>query len=97
MEAEFETLLLPCLDQCSRGRWGLFGQNEHLDPEARYWDWPEARQLKMLATDIQTLRAEVGERNSLCDNFLDLCRLKGANVPGEPKLAAELLAEMEPE
>jgi hypothetical protein len=95
MEQEFEALLRPCLVQCSEGRWGLFGQNAHLDPEDRYWTWPEAKQLRTLAAEIQALRLEGGDGNPLCDKFLALCRLKDPNAQGEPKLAARLLAEIE--
>jgi hypothetical protein len=35
LESEFRLLLPPVLKQCAAGRWGLFGQNEHLK-ESRY-------------------------------------------------------------
>jgi hypothetical protein len=94
IEGEFPPLLLSCLQECARGRWGLFGQNDHLDPEGRYWVWPEARRLKDLAQEIRSIRLEFGQANELSERFLELCSLRGAGVPREPKLASELLAEI---
>jgi hypothetical protein len=91
IENEFRTLLLSCLRECAQGRWGLFGQNDHLDPEGRYWSWPEAKRLKDLAQEIKSIRLEFGQNNENCDRFLYLCSLRGSNVSGEPKLAAEFL------
>jgi len=93
IEAEFRTLLPSCLRECARGRYGLFGQNDHLDPEGRYWSWPEAKRLKQLAEEIRAIRLEFGQTNKECERFLELCSLRGPNVSGEPKLAAELLAQ----
>jgi hypothetical protein len=36
LDSEFRLLLLSCLEECARGRWGLFGQHDHVDPEGRY-------------------------------------------------------------
>jgi hypothetical protein len=94
IEGEFLTLLHSCLRECAQGRWGLFGQNDHLDPEGRYWAWPEAKRLKDLALEIKSLRHEFGRANELCDRSIQLCSLRGSNVPGEPKLAAAFLAEL---
>jgi len=71
----------------------VFGQNDHLDPEGRYWAWPEAKRLKDLAGQIKSLRHGFGRANELCDRFIQLCLLRGSNVPGEPKLAAAFLDE----
>jgi hypothetical protein len=95
LESEFDSLLLPCLRECARGRWGLFGQNDHVDPEGRYWQWPEARRLRDLAQEIKLIQLEFGQGDTLSERFLHLCSLRGSNVPGEPKLAAELLAYIE--
>jgi hypothetical protein len=94
IEAEFEGLLLSCLGECSRSRWGLFGQNAHLDPDDSYWTWPEAKRLRTLALEIQSMRSEFGDPNELCNKFLALRELKDADAPGEPKLAAKPLAEI---
>jgi hypothetical protein len=94
LESEFQPLLLACLRECARGRWGLFGQNDRLDPEGRYWAWPEATRLKSLALEIRSIRLEFGQVNELSERFLRLCSSRGAKVPGEPKLASEFLAEI---
>jgi hypothetical protein len=95
MEREFQALLLSCLQECAQGRWGLFGQNEHLDPDGRFWGWPEAARLKDLARQINSIRLEFGQPNDICEQFLHLCALRGSNVSGEPSLAARFLAEID--
>lgn len=95
LEQEFQSLLSSCLRQCAHGRWGLFGQNDHIDPDGRYWGWPEATRLKEVARQISSLRQESGQSNQTCEEFLRLCSLRGSNVPGEPRLAAAFLAEIE--
>jgi hypothetical protein len=92
MEGEFDPLLLSCLRKCAQGQYGLFGQNDDLDPEGRYWNWPDAKRLQELAQEIRIIRLEFGDANENCERFLHLCSLRGSNVPGEPKLAAEFLA-----
>jgi hypothetical protein len=93
VEAEFEPLILACLREAANGRYGLFGQNDHLDPEHRYWNWPEAQHVIEMAEQIQALRSEAGESNSLAERLLYFRSLRGSNVPGEPKLAKKLLEE----
>jgi hypothetical protein len=95
IECEFRPLLLSCLRECAQGRYALFGQNEHLDPQGRYWGWPEAKRLKVLAQEIRSVRMELGQVNENCERFLQFCSLRGSNVPGEPRLAAEFLADLE--
>lgn len=94
MENEFRPLLVSCLRECALGRYGLFGQNDHLDPEGKYWRWPDAKRLKALAQEIQSIRSGFSRSDKDCERFLQLCSLRGSNVPGEPKLAAEFLAEL---
>lgn len=94
IEGEFLQLLCACLRESAQGRYGLFGRNDHLDPEGRYWGWPEAKRLKDLAHEIKSLRAEFGQKSESCERFLHLCSLRGSNVPGEPRLAAEFLADL---
>jgi hypothetical protein len=94
LESEFLSLLLLCLRECAQGRWGLFGQNDHVDPEGLYWGWPEAKRLRNLAEEIRSLRSEFGETNETCERFIQLCSLRGANVLGEPTLAADFLASL---
>jgi hypothetical protein len=92
IEIEFKSLLLECLRECAQGHWGLFGQNDHVDPPV--YKWPEAKRLKELAHEIESLRLAFGQPNPLCERFLQLCSLRGSNAPGEPKLAAIFLDEI---
>jgi hypothetical protein len=95
IEKEFRPLLTSCLKECAAGRWGLFGQNDQVDHYERYWGWPEAKGLKNLAQELQSIKIEFGQTDQSCERFLALCTLRGSNVPGEPRLAAEFLAEIE--
>ena|SRR5579884_1494011 len=94
LEADFEPLLLSCLRETANGRYGLFGQNEHLDPEHKYSKWSEAQKLVGMAEEIQSLRSEFGESNALAKRLLELRSLRGSNVPGEPKLAKRFLEDV---
>jgi len=92
IESKFAPLLFSCLRTCAEGRWGLLGQNDHF-VEAQWLYWPAAEKLRALALEIRSIRAEVGGQNEMCERFLALCPLRGANVPGEPRLAAIFLAD----
>jgi hypothetical protein len=94
MESDFDALLIAVLNQCADGQWGLFGQNDGFD-ESKFLHWPEAEALKDRAKQIRILREEFGEPNPLVERFLHYCSLRGANVPGEPKLAKAFLEEIE--
>lgn len=90
LEDEFNGLLIPCLQECANGRWGLFGQNQQ--PEAaQALRWPEAVKLRELAKEITALRAEFGHPNPNCKRFLECCHKHGANLSGEPKRAKKFL------
>lgn len=90
LEAEFDSLLVPCLKKCANGRWGLFGQNQN--PEvARFLQWKEAERLKELAEEITSIRAQFGQPNRKCERFLECCAERGENLPGEPKRAKKFL------
>jgi hypothetical protein len=91
LDAEFRDLLIPCLEQCSRGRWGLFGTFDYLGEDRKYWNWPEADRLRELAISIQAILAQSGEQNALCREFLNMCNNHTQNDPGEPKLARAFL------
>jgi hypothetical protein len=86
----FSEQLLACLDECARGRSGLF--SEPIDDEK---SWPEAARLRELAIALQNVFAQHEERNALCDEFLDLCTIHGESHPGERKLARAFLARIE--
>jgi hypothetical protein len=94
-EAEYRVLLLDALESCAGGSWGLFGQNDHT--EAARYENSDALDLLALGAAIEALRNRLG----LFEPFALHARLqmergrKGANKPGEPKLAQAWLAEME--
>jgi hypothetical protein len=93
LESDFRPLLICCLEQCARGRYGLFGQND--SPElARYYQWEDAEHLKEIAVEIRALRAEFGQPNPMVERFLHCCSLRGSNDPGEPKIAKTFLDEI---
>jgi hypothetical protein len=92
LEAEFSELLIPCLQQCSHGRWGLFGAYDRF-PEIEAW--PEFERVRGLAISIRAIRAASGERNELCEEFLGLSKFHRPNDPGEPKLAKAFLERIE--
>ncbi len=88
----FAEQLLACLDECARGRHGLFA--EPIEGDADH-AWPEAARLRELAVALQSLLAQQGERNALCDEFLDLCTMHGESHPGERRLARLFLERIE--
>ena len=84
--------LLACLDECARGRRGLFSESvDDVDENS----WPEATRLRELAVALQNILAQHEERNALCDEFLDLCTIHGESHPGERKLARIFLERIE--
>jgi hypothetical protein len=91
----FRDQLLACLEECSAGRRGLFSDLEHVGTESAVdHSWPEAARLRELAFALQTILAQSGESDPLCDQFLDLCSIHGESDPGEPKLARAFLNEI---
>jgi hypothetical protein len=88
----FSDQLLACLDECARGRKGLFSENLSDENEAT---WPEAARLRELAIALQGIFAQQEERNALCDEFLDLCTIHGESHPGERRLARTFLERIE--
>ena len=88
----FAEQLLACLQECARGRRGLFGDVPLEDERAA---WPEAARLRELAVALQAIAYQAEEPNALCDEFLDLCTMHGESHPGEPRLAREFLARIE--
>jgi hypothetical protein len=89
----FREQLIALLEECARGRRGLFSEYEHLGGEEP--GWPEAAQLRELAAGVQAILAQAGERNALCEEFLDLCTMHGESHPGEARLARAFLARIE--
>jgi len=92
----FSEQLLACLDECARGRRGLFSDLfSELTGEVDENSWPEAARLRELAVALQNILAQHEERNALCDEFLDLCTIHGESHPGERKLARAFLERIE--
>jgi hypothetical protein len=88
----FREQLLACLEECAQGRRGLFAEYEHLGDSSA---WPEASRLRELAAALQSILAQDEERESLVDEFLDLCTIHGESDPGEPRLAREFLRRID--
>jgi predicted ABC-type transport system involved in lysophospholipase L1 biosynthesis ATPase subunit len=93
LESAFSEQLLACLDECARGRRGLF--SESVSDQDEGGAWPEAARLRELAVALQSIFAQVEERNALCDEFLDLCTIHGESHPGERRLARAFLERIE--
>jgi hypothetical protein len=91
----FAEQLLACLEECARGRRGLFADIELTAEDGEARSWPEAAKLRELALALQNVGAQQDKRNALCDEFLDLCTMHGESHPGEPRLAREFLARIE--
>ena len=89
----FREQLLALLEECARGRRGLFSEYEHLGGDET--GWSEAARLRELAAALQAILSQSGERNALCEEFLDLCTIHGEANPGEPRLARALLERIE--
>ncbi|MGA2672976.1 MAG: hypothetical protein ABSE99_07070 [Terracidiphilus sp.] len=87
LASAFREQLMACLEECARGRKGLFSDLELLGDEAGDRSWPEAARLRQLALALQGVFAQQEELNPLCDEFLDLCSIHGESNPGERKLA----------
>ena len=95
LEQAFCEELMACLDECARGRKGLFGDVALLGDEIEASAWPEAARLRELALALQAVLAQQEGRNALCDEFLDLCSMHGESNPGERKLARAFLERIE--
>ena len=91
----FAEQLLACLDECARGRRGLFSDYEGAYDGEEELGWPEARRLRELALALQGVFAQQERENALCDEFLDLCTIHGESHPGERKLARTFLERIE--
>ena len=91
----FADQLMACLEECAHGRRGLFSDIELTSEDDEHREWPEAARLRELAFALQSILNQDGERNSLCDEFLDLCTIHGESNPGEPRLARQFLARIE--
>jgi hypothetical protein len=91
LASAFREQLVACLEECARGREGLFSDIELLSDEAEDRAWPEAARLRELALALQGVFAQQERENALGDEFLDLCSIHGESNPGERKLARAFL------
>lgn len=91
----FREQLLACLDECARGRMGLFSDFGYMGGDEEDRGWPEAARLRELALGLQSVFAQQERQNALCEEFLDLCTIHGESDPGEPKLARAFLERIE--
>jgi hypothetical protein len=99
-EGEFSDRLTAALRKCAAGEWGLFGQIDAVDPKLKHNYYPlsvEAENLMALGERIAAIRARLSFTESfvLHDRFMQMRRLRGANQLGEPRLAQELLRELD--
>lgn len=91
----FANQLKACLQECARGRDGLFSDVELVSDEGNPRAWPEASRLRELAVALQSILSQAGESDALCDEFLDLCSMHGEHHPGEQRLARMFLGRIE--
>ncbi len=91
----FRGQLLACLEECARGRRGLFSASDDRGSEAGGKAWPEAERLRKLALALQAVFNQQERHDRLCEEFLDLCTIHGESDPGEPKLARAFLDRIE--
>ena len=100
LEASFKSLLVAALERCANGAWGLFGQNDWIteaNPNLKSLHRSaDAEELIEMASEIKRVRDILGytESYALCDRFSQYRAMKGANVPGEPKLAKQFLSDI---
>jgi hypothetical protein len=95
LSGAFSDQLTACLEECARGRRGLFSDVELTEEDEQQRAWPEAARLRELAIALQNVFAQQEQRNPLCDEFLDLCSMHGESHPGEPRLARMFLARID--
>ncbi|MGH9588783.1 MAG: hypothetical protein ACRD25_00210 [Terracidiphilus sp.] len=94
-EQAFAEQLMACLEECARGRKGLFSDYESEACEDGPCGWPEAARLRDLGLALQTAAAGLGHGNALASEFLDLCSIHGEYHPGERRLARTFLERIE--
>lgn len=94
-EQAFAEQLMACLEECARGRKGLFSDYEPEFGVDGSGGWPEAARLRDLALALQATVARLGRGNALASEFLDLCSIHGEYHPGERRLARTFLERIE--
>ncbi len=100
LEAGFKDVLVIALRHCADGRWGLFGQNDYLLSDHSHssdvYSHDDYEEVIEMAADISRLREILGyvDPHELSSRFEHYRTMRGANVPGEPKLAQQFLDEI---
>ena len=94
-EQAFANQLIACLEECARGRKGLFSDYEDGTGEEASGGWPEAAKLRVLALALQSAGERMERGNALAHDFLDLCSMHGEHHPGERRLARTFLERIE--
>jgi hypothetical protein len=89
----FTEQLMACLEECARGRQGLFSAVELLSGQGE--SWVEAERLRQLAVALEGAFRQQERNNLICDEFLDLCSMNGESHPGEQRLARAFLKRIE--
>jgi hypothetical protein len=95
MKRAFADQLTACLEECARGRPGLFSDRELEADAGGSLAWPEAGRLRALGFALQAILGQEDERSALLEEFLDLCTIHGESDPGEPRLARLFLQRIE--
>lgn len=101
LEEQFSTKLIPALRECAGGRWGMFGRYDDViagqgNDIGEMLKSKAAEELLEAGEEIERLRRELGftEPFRPFKRFLEYRRMRGSNVPGEPKLAVQFLEEL---
>lgn len=104
LESAFKSQLIEALQACATGRWGMFGHNDEAlkkaypKPAARLIS-ADAQGLLAIGGEIEQLRSQLGYAAGfpLYERFVAMRNMRGSNMLGEPKLAQQLLDELEAE
>jgi hypothetical protein len=95
LEDEYRARLINALSRCAAGRWGLFGHNDHLRPDAPVD--PEVGELLDLGLEIERIRDRLGLKAFALHTRLMASRgPQSSNAVGEPKQAQAWLDELHP-
>lgn len=101
LEDRFLNDLVAAVRECAAGKWGVFGQNDSVierqpKPLRETLRSYSAARLIEDGETIRRLRHELGyhEPFSPFERYLHYRQMRSANSPGEPKLAAQFLAEL---
>ncbi|HEX3742881.1 MAG TPA: hypothetical protein VHW09_03090 [Bryobacteraceae bacterium] len=93
--------LIAALRECAAGKWGMFGRNDAVierqpEPVREMLRSGVGERLLEAGGNVRGLRRELGysEPFKPFERYLEYRQMWSANSPGEPKLAAQFLAEL---